>query len=95
MASDDAAANGKSDARTRVLFLSMQPAKDLEDLAAFLQTLPDQIKTPAQQTVGYLISLGRPGKDENGDPVSNLTLSIRGNEIFAGNRLIANLGPGS
>ncbi len=70
-------------------------AKDLEYLAAFLQTLPDQIKTPAQQTVGYLISLGRPGKDENGDPVSNLTLSIRGNEIFAGNRLIANLGPGS
>ena len=70
-------------------------AKDLKDLAAFLQTLPDQMKTPAQQTVGYLISLGRPGKDENGEPVSQLTLSVRGNEIFAGNRLIANLGPGS
>ena len=70
-------------------------AKNLNDLAAFLQTLPDQVRTPAQQTVGYLISLGRPGKDENGDPVSQVTLSVKGDELFAGNRMIAKIGPGS
>ena len=70
-------------------------AKNLKDLAAFLQTLPDRVSTGVQRTVGSMIALGKPGKDGNGDPVSELTLRILDNQIFVGDLLIADLGPGS
>lgn len=83
--SDDGTANGE-------LLIT---AKNLKDLAAFLRTLPEAVSMPAQQTVGYLIALGRPGTDDSGEPVSQLTMTVRNNGIFAGDRLIARFGPDS
>jgi hypothetical protein len=69
--------------------------ENLPALAAFLQTLPADVRSRVQALVGGVIALSKPATNEKGDPVSELTLTLRDNAIFAGTRQIAEFGPGS
>ncbi|HSM40585.1 MAG TPA: DUF2125 domain-containing protein [Afifellaceae bacterium] len=67
--------------------------ENLPALAAFLQTLPADVRNNVQTLVGGVIALSKPAKNENGEAVSELTLTLRDNAVFAGTRQIAEFGP--
>jgi hypothetical protein len=69
--------------------------ENLPALASFMQTLPTAVRNRAQTLVGGVIALSKPTTNDQGAQVSELTLTIRDNAIFAGTRQIGVLGPGS
>ncbi len=62
-------------------------------LAGFLQTLPAPVRNQTTTFIGAMIALSKPAKNDLGTPVSELTLSIRDNAIYAGTRKIGELTP--
>ena len=68
--------------------------ENIPALAAFMQTLPSAIRNQAQTAVGGVIAMSKPATNALGHQVSELTLTIRDNVIFAGTRQIGVLGEG-
>lgn len=69
--------------------------ENLPALATFLQTLPADVRSRVQTLVGGVIALSKPARNEKGEAVSELTLTLRDNAVFAGTRQIAEFSPGS
>lgn len=69
--------------------------ENLPALATFLQTLPSDVRSRVQTLVGGIIALSRPAKNDEGEAVSELTLTLRDNAIYAGTRQLGVIGPGS